>query len=150
MSALLLSTHITQIDSALYKFTIDIYIDGSDKRRVCNLSCKLLQANTFRQRRVLPHGNLDLSDVSVEVLGAAVERRHQLAQWVQRHGECTTDGLCREPPHRLGQHRPTVQQTVPTSTTTTTTIIIIIIIVIIIIIIKFLTPSCNIVLYSII
>jgi len=79
------------------------------------LSGELLQSNAFRQRRVVPHGDFNLSDVAVEVFGAVVERGHELTQWGQRHVEGSTNRFRCDPPHWFAHHTTTVQQTVSTN-----------------------------------
>jgi len=78
--------------------------EPEQRRAGSNLSGELLKPNTFRQRRVLSHGNLDLSHVTVEVLRTVVERSDELAQWVERHIKCTAHGLRRQPPHGLSHY----------------------------------------------
>jgi len=46
---------------------------------VSNLACKLLQSDALGQSGVLSDSNFDLSDITVEVLRAAVEWSYELS-----------------------------------------------------------------------
>ena len=49
------------------------------------LLSQLLQSVVLLPVGVLPGGDLDVGDVAVEVGRAALERRHQLVQRIERH-----------------------------------------------------------------